>query len=132
MEILTQAVNLFIELGSKNIVPIIIFILFFLIDFILGLSKGIFIEGVSSRKLRLSVPKFCAYMCMILTCLLLDMLAIFSFEIDYSPITLVCTIVFCIFEIKSITENANTLGIKIPNVVVLTIEKIQNIFNKEN
>ena len=132
MEMLMQGANLFIELGCKNIIPIIIFIVFFLIDFILGLCKGIFIEGISSSKLRLSVPKFCAYLCMILTCILLDMLSVLTFDIEYSPITIISIIAFCLFEIKSITENAKTLGIKIPNIVITTISNLISHFNKDN
>ena len=131
MEIFSQALDIIISLATKNIIPILIFIVFFVIDFGLGVAKGIYIEGVSSSKLRLSVPKFCGYIGMILSCLLLDMLAVISFDFEYSPITLITVIVFCLFEIKSIIENATTLGIKVPKIVTNSIEKIEKIFNSD-
>ena len=43
---------------KKCLVAIVIFLVLFVIDFVFGLCKGIFVEGVSSSKLRMSVPKF--------------------------------------------------------------------------
>ncbi len=115
----------------KNcLTPIIIFLTLFAIDFISGLCKGIFVEGVSSSKLRMSVPKFVGYFGMILMCILLDTLIITSTEIEYAPIGLICCVCFCIIEVSSIIENARALGINIPPVVTNVIDYIKTrLFN---
>lgn len=115
----------------KNcLTPIIIFLILFTIDFISGLCKGIFVEGVSSSKLRMSVPKFVGYFGMILMCILLDTLIITSTEIEYAPIGLICCVCFCIIEVSSIIENARALGINIPPVVTNVIDYIKTrLFN---
>lgn len=110
----------------KNcLIAIIIFLVLFAIDFILGLCKGIFIEGVSSSKLRMSVPKFVGYFGMILMCILLDTLIVTSTDIQYAPIGLISCVCFCIIEISSIIENAKALGINIPPVVTNVIELVK-------
>lgn len=112
-------------------IAIIVFLIFFAIDFIFGLCKGIFIEGVSSTKLRMSVPKFVGYVGMIFMCILLDTLIVSSTNIDYSPIGLISCICFCIIEGSSIIENAKALGIHIPKVITKTIDYIKSKFNPE-
>lgn len=110
----------------KNcLIAIIIFLVLFAIDFIFGLCKGIFIEGVSSSKLRMSVPKFVGYFGMILMCILLDTLIVTSTDIQYAPIGLISCACFCIIEISSIIENAKALGINIPPVVTNVIELVK-------
>lgn len=110
----------------KNcLIAIIIFLVLFVIDFIFGLCKGIFIEGVSSSKLRMSVPKFVGYFGMILMCILLDTLIVTSTDIKYAPIGLISCVCFCIIEISSIIENAKALGINIPPVVTNVIELVK-------
>lgn len=104
----------FITEFHRIIIPLCIFLALFIIDLVLGVLKGKFVEGISSEKLRLSVPKFCAYIGMALMCYLLDCLILTSTDISYSPITLLALIFFCITEIKSIIENAQILGVKTP------------------
>lgn len=111
---------------KKCLIPIIIFLVFFVIDFIFGLCKGIFIEGISSSKLRMSVPKFVGYFGMILMCILLDTLIVTSTELEYAPIGLISCVCFCIIEISSIIENARALGINIPPIITNTIDFIKN------
>lgn len=115
---------------KKCLVAIIIFLILFAIDFVLGLCKGFFIEGVSSSKLRMSVPKFVGYFGMILMCILLDTLIVTSTDIEYVPIGLISCLCFCIIEISSIIENARALGINIPPIITNTISYIKGkLFN---
>lgn len=115
---------------KKCLVPIIIFLILFAIDFVLGLCKGFFIEGVSSSKLRMSVPKFVGYFGMILMCILLDTLIVTSTDIEYVPIGLISCVCFCIIEISSIIENARALGINIPPIVTNVIDYVKSkLFN---
>lgn len=110
----------------KNcLITVIIFLVLFVIDFIFGLCKGIFVEGVSSSKLRMSVPKFVGYFGMILMCILLDTLIVTSTDIQYAPIGLISCVCFCIIEVSSIIENAKALGINIPPVVTNVIELVK-------
>lgn len=110
---------------KKCLIAIIIFLVFFAIDFILGLCKGFFIEGVSSAKLRMSVPKFVGYFGMILMCILLDTLIVTSTDIEYAPIGLISCVCFCIIEVSSIVENARALGANIPPIVTNIIDYIK-------
>ena len=111
---------------KKCLIAIIIFLVLFVIDFIFGLCKGIFVEGVSSTKLRMSVPKFVGYFGMILMCLLLDTLILSSTDIEFSPIGLISCVCFCLIEISSIVENARELGINIPPFITTAISYIKN------
>lgn len=115
----------FITDFKRCLVAMIIFLILFAIDFIFGLCKGIFIEGISSSKLRMSVPKFVGYVGMIFMCILLDTLIVTSTDIAYSPVGLISCVCFCIIEISSIIENAKTLGISIPTAVTKTITYIK-------
>ena len=110
---------------KKCLIAVIIFLVFFVIDFIFGLCKGIFVEGVSSSKLRMSVPKFVGYFGMILMCILLDTLIVTSTDIEYAPIGLISCVCFCIIEVSSIIENARVLGINIPPIVTNVIDYIK-------
>lgn len=115
---------------KKCLVAIIIFLVLFVIDFVFGLCKGIFVEGVSSSKLRMSVPKFVGYVGMIFMCILLDTLIVTSTDIEYVPIGLISCVCFCIIEVSSIIENARELGINIPPVVTNVIDYIRSkLFN---
>ncbi len=115
---------------KKCLVAIIIFLVLFVIDFVFGLCKGIFVEGVSSSKLRMSVPKFVGYVGMIFMCILLDTLIVTSTDIEYVPIGLISCVCFCIIEISSIIENARELGINIPPVITSVIDYIKTkLFN---
>lgn len=110
----------------KNcLVAIIIFLVLFVIDFVFGLCKGIFVEGVSSSKLRMSVPKFVGYFGMILMCILLDTLIVTSTDMQYAPIGLISCVCFCIIEVSSIIENARELGINIPPVITNVIDYVK-------
>ena len=111
---------------KKCLIAVIIFLVFFAIDFIFGLCKGFFIEGVSSSKLRMSVPKFVGYFGMILMCILLDTLIVTSTDIEYAPIGLISCVCFCIIEVSSIVENARALGINIPPIVTNIIDYIKS------
>lgn len=115
----------FVKDFKDCLIAIIIFLVFFAIDFIFGLCKGIFIEGVSSSKLRMSVPKFVGYFGMILMCILLDTLIVTSTDIEYAPIGLISCVCFCIIEVSSIIENARALGINIPPVITTVIDNIK-------
>lgn len=120
----------FITDFKKCLVAIIIFLVLFCIDFIFGLCKGIFVEGVSSSKLRMSVPKFVGYFGMILMCLMLDTLILSSTDIEFSPIGLISCVCFCLIEISSIVENARALGINIPPIITTAISYIKDkLFN---
>lgn len=115
---------------KKCLVAIIIFLVLFVIDFVFGLCKGIFVEGVSSSKLRMSVPKFVGYVGMIFMCILLDTLIVTSTDIEYVPIGLISCVCFCIIEVSSIVENARELGINIPPVITSVIDYIKTkLFN---
>lgn len=115
---------------KKCLVAIIIFLVLFVIDFVFGLCKGIFVEGVSSTKLRMSVPKFVGYVGMIFMCILLDTLIVTSTDIEYVPIGLISCVCFCIIEVSSIVENARELGINIPPVITSVIDYIKTkLFN---
>ncbi len=115
---------------KKCLIAVIIFLVLFVIDFVFGLCKGIFIEGVSSSKLRMSVPKFVGYFGMILMCILLDTLIMTSTDIEYAPIGLISCVCFCIIEVSSIIENARALGINIPPIVTNVIDFIKaRLFN---
>lgn len=118
----------FITDFKKCLVAIIIFLVLFVIDFIFGLCKGIFVEGISSSKLRMSVPKFIGYFGMILMCLMLDTLILSSTDVEFSPIGLISCVCFCLIEISSIIENAKQLGIDIPPIITNTISAIKNKF----
>lgn len=115
---------------KRCLIAIIIFLVLFVIDFVFGLCKGIFIEGISSAKLRMSVPKFVGYFGMILMCILLDTLIVTSTDITYAPIGLISCVCFCIIEVSSIIENAKELGIHIPPIITNTAGYIKSkLFN---
>lgn len=116
----------FIEDFKKCLIAIIIFLIFFVIDFIFGLCKGIFVEGVSSSKLRMSVPKFVGYVGMIFMSILLDTLIVTSTDVEYAPIGLISCVCFSVIEVSSIIENAKALGINIPPVITKTFEYIKD------
>ena len=118
----------FVQDFRKCLLPIVIFLILFVIDFIFGLCKGIYIEGVSSTKLRMSVPKFVGYVGMIFMCMLLDTLIISSTDFNYSPIGLISIVAFCLIETSSILENARTLGIDIPPIISGTVKSIKDKF----
>lgn len=109
--------TIFLNLFSFDLKFIIAFLIFFLLDFICGFSKGVFIEGISSHKLRMSVPKFIGYVGFFLMCLTLDTLIILTFEKDASFIAVGATIGASAIEAKSVTENLKELGIDIPKIV---------------
>lgn len=115
----------------KIFIPLCIFLILYVIDLILGILKGKFFEGISSEKLRKCVPKFCGYFGMIFMCYLLDILVLTSMDISYSPISLVTIIFFCLIEIKSIIENAKTLGVKTPVFVTKIVDKISANLEEE-
>lgn len=120
----------FISDFKKCLIAICVFLILFVIDFVFGLCKGIFVEGVSSAKLRMSVPKFVGYFGMIFMCILLDTLIVTSTELDYAPIGLISCVCFCIIEVSSIIENARMLGINIPPVITNAIDYLQSrLFN---
>lgn len=103
------------EYFEKFLIPIIVFLVLYVIDFILGLCKGIFYEGVSSSKLRLSIPKFVGYIGMIISTIAIDVLFMYYTDVEWSPIALISVISICIIEFKSIIENLKSLGVYIPN-----------------
>ncbi len=116
----------FVEDFKKCLIAIIIFLIFFVIDFIFGLCKGIFVEGISSSKLRMSVPKFVGYVGMIFMSILLDTLIVTSTDVTYAPIGLISCVCFSIIEVSSIIENAKSLGINIPPIITKTFDYIKD------
>lgn len=123
--------NYFLDLFQVNLKFIIPFYLLFVIDFICGVSKGIFIEGISSHKLRMSVPKFIGYTGLIFMTLVIDSLLILSMSINNSYVTSGALIACSVVEMKSISENLKTLGIDIPQIVTDGINQLKKE-DKEN
>ena len=117
--------NYFIEDFKSCLAAVVVFLILFVIDFIFGLCKGIYIEGVSSAKLRMSVPKFIGYVGMILMCILLDTLIVSSTDFRFAPIGLISCVCFCIIETSSIIENARALGIDIPPFITTLVSEIK-------
>ena len=113
------------------LIPLLIFILFFVFDLILGVSKGIKNKNFSSNKLRNCIPKFLGYLLTIISCTLLDILASFSTNLtifeSYNPISITVTILICVIEFISIIENANALNAKLPKFLITLI----SVFNEE-
>ena len=117
---------------KRCLIAVIVFLILFVIDFVFGLCKGIFVEGISSAKLRMSVPKFVGYVGMIFMCLLLDTLMVTSTGMTYSPIGLVSCVCFCVIETSSIVENARALGIDIPPMLSRVINDLkERLFTDE-
>lgn len=121
MEFFTIFANIFVS----NFKFLIAFFILFTIDFICGFSKGIFIEGISSSKLRKSVTKLIGYLGLMLLCLTLDTLVKIGFNSIYSPITTIALISSSLIEAKSIVENLQMLGIDIPAIISELIEKME-------
>ena len=122
--------EIFLNQFTIDLKFIIALFIFFCIDFICGFSKGVFIEGVSSTKLKKSVTKLIAYVGLILMCLTLDTLIILAIAKESSYIAVGATVATCGIEAKSIVENLKELGIDIPEIVLSGIKLITNS-NKE-
>ena len=121
----------FLTIFHKCFVPFMIFLILFVVDFVLGFSKGLFYEGVSSSKLRLSIPKFLGYMGAFVAFVCLDVLILTSISDTYKPfIALTVCIAFSLIELKSIVENLKALKIDIPEFVVNIINSLSNKINK--
>lgn len=123
--------QIFITEFKKIIIPLCIFFVFFVIDLITGIIKGKYIEGIQSEKLRATIPKFCGYVGMLLMSYFLDCLILTSTDINYSPISLISIIFFCITEVKSIVENAQILGVKTPTFITDVINALSEKFSKK-
>ena len=123
--------QIFITEFKKIIIPLCIFFVFFVIDLITGIIKGKYIEGIQSEKLRATIPKFCGYVGMLLMAYFLDCLILTSTDINYSPISLISIIFFCITEVKSIVENAQILGVKTPAFITDVINTLSEKFSKK-
>jgi toxin secretion/phage lysis holin len=127
--------NLFVEKFLNNITPFISFIALFVFDLILGISKGIKFKNFSSGKLRASVPKFGAYVFIILSCIIFDIILKYGTDIEYlqghAPISNVVTISVCLIEFISIIENSKKLGVDIPDFLIKIITELKSkLFNK--
>ena len=121
--------KIFIYLFQLNFKFIIPLFLLAVIDLLLGLTKGSFIEGISSAKMKQTIPKFVRYIGFTLLCLILDSLIVLSpvklpFT-DISYITTTALIYCCCVEMKSINENLVTLGLDIPEFIKNTIEQLK-------
>ena len=118
------------------LIPLIIFIIFFIFDTVLGVSKGIKKKNFSSTKLRQAIPKLLGYVLTIISCVLLDILAAFSTDLtifaEYSPISIAATVLICVIEFVSIVENSHELGAKLPKFLLNLIKLFNNEIFEEN
>lgn len=132
MEFLKNFIDLF-QLNFKFIIPLLMLAV---IDLILGLTKGHYIEGISSAKMKQTIPKFVRYIGFTLLCLILDSLIMISpvklpFT-DISYITTAALIYSCCIEMRSINENLVTLGLDIPKFIKNAIEELKKGVDKDN
>lgn len=125
MEFLKNFIDLF-QLNFKFIIPLLMLAV---IDLILGLTKGHYIEGISSAKMKQTIPKFVRYIGFTLLCLILDSLIMISpVKIPFTAISYITTaalIYSCCIEMRSINENLVTLGLDIPKFIKEAIEKLR-------
>ena len=115
--------TIFLELFTSNLKFLIAIGILFTIDFILGFTRGVFIEGVKSSKIKNSVVKAVCYLGFIFLVLTLDTLLVLApLGLDVSYLTMVSILFMCGIEAKSITENLSDLGIDIPEIVKNVID----------
>lgn len=132
MEFLKNFIDLF-QLNFKFIIPLLMLAV---IDLILGLTKGHYIEGISSAKMKQTIPKFVRYIGFTILCLILDSLIMISpIKIpftDTSYITTAALIYSCCIEMRSINENLVILGLDIPKFIKNAIEQLKQGVDKDN
>lgn len=109
---------IFVDKFVECLIPFTSFIILFVMDTILGICKGIKNKEFSSGKLRLSIPKFLAYIFVMFSCMILDILLMYGTDIEFfnefSPIAVTSCILFSIIEIISILENFEEITGKLP------------------
>lgn len=106
---------------------------FITVDFITGFSKGLFVEGVSSAKMKQSAKKILRYFALVFCSWLIDTLSIMCFEkFNTSLISVALIIWSSTVEAKSIMENLSALGFNVPDFVFKKLEKFTQEERKNN
>lgn len=98
-----------------------------LLDYITGVSKSFINNKVNSTVGAKGIVKKVGYLCIIAIGVLLDKLL----NMDGTLRTLVL-ITFIFNEILSILENSSEMGIKIPNILYKSLEKLNPDKTNEN
>lgn len=100
------------------------FLLFFMLDLLTGIMKSVKNEvPISSKRLRDSVTKLGAYMVLITSLIIAS-----RYENSFAPIVTVAYYYFMFTELKSIAENVQEMGVKIPRFLMNKIDsKIDDI-----
>lgn len=124
--------EIFIIKFQEILIPFIIFGILNTFDLISGTTKAIKRKVFSSSKFKNHFFKLLAYILVILSCMLLDILVEYStgFKIfeEYTPIATTICVLISLNEIISICENAHALGIKLPKLLL----NILSLINDEN
>jgi toxin secretion/phage lysis holin len=105
------------------------FLILFCLDFISGIwkskKKGI---PISSRRLRDSVTKLGAYMVLITALIVAS-----KFENSFVPVVTVVYYYFIFTELKSIIENVEEMGVKVPSFLKGKVDfKLEEYDNDES
>lgn len=92
-----------------------------LLDYITGIAKAFINNKVNSTLGAKGIIKKVGYLCVITVSVLLDHLL----NMDGAIRSLVLTI-FIFNEILSILENSSEMGVKIPEIIYKSLEKLNN------
>lgn len=121
---------IFIDFFMNNKYFIFIFLLFYLTDSILGFSNAWKNNAVESKKMKLGCWKLLGYLLLIFCCISIDVMIYIGTGIQaidsLSPIAKIAIVFINLNEFVSIIENAQKLGLKIPEFLL----KIVSIMNE--
>lgn len=113
---------LFIDFFMKNLYFIVIYFFFDLADFAFGFSNAWKNNAVQSKKMKMGIVKFFGYLLIILCCICVDVMLYIGTGIQaidtLSPIAKTVTVFICFSEFVSIIENAQKLGLQVPEFLL--------------
>lgn len=98
-----------------------------IIDYITGISKSFICNKVNSTIGAKGIVKKVGYLCVITAAVILDQLLKAG-----GSIRTIVLIAFIFNEILSILENSSEMGIKIPNILYESLEKLNTNKNDKN
>jgi toxin secretion/phage lysis holin len=111
-------------INNLNSTLLVVFFILMTIDYILGILKAIIKYEFKSAIMRNGIIRK-ACQTLVLAALLLT--EVVAHEVGVKvPIGSIFIAIFCMYEITSIIENSNVLGIKIPDLIKNYIENINN------
>lgn len=100
----------------------------FMLDLLTGIMKSIY-KGVKicSKRLRDSVVKLGSYMVLITSLIIAS-----KFETSFAPVVTLAYYYFMFTELKSIVENVQEMGVKIPNFINNSIDDKLEQYEEED